>query len=720
MIVKHVPMKNLRKSNLSELVSYLVDSNGLELANERVGNVNITNCNSGDLEAAVLEMLATQDMNKRAKSDKTYHLIVSFPVGENLDESILNKIEDEICSGLGFKEHQRVSVVHHDTDNLHFHIAINKIHPNKLTIHEPYYPHIKLASICEDIEERYGLKKDNHIRSIRTGASKARDMEAHSGEQSLIGWIKENFAEDIKLAQSWDEIHSLLKSNGVEVKKQGAGLVFLSGGITVKASSVSRDFSKGNLEKKLGEFIGMESGESDGYVKTPKPNRFNTDKLYNDFKAEKQKIGEIRTAELQRLSRERELALDNLFRLGEIRKAVIRKVDNKYLRQFLYKQAFESKKSKAKIISDAYKSKRKAVFKSKPNLTWADWLKSEALKGNNDALAALRGRRNIILLTSSNFISGKSKNDNQMGEIDNVTKHGTILYKGNVPGLRDDGNRLFLGKSMTADGVINAVALASEKFGGSLNLYGSDKFKELVVRAAVIGNIEVSFTEPGLEARKIELKEIFNARRRSENRRVAGENGTGRGTSNNGRETSNNRTIRKRYAGVSKSKGIGRVGIGGEPHPSIRGRLLHMSSCPVAAYGGGHNASILQGNALNYMDKHETKGIPGEMHWTGLSSRLISDSMKEAAQAYVSERMEKRGQGIDVAPHYMCGKPGSWEFLGRREVDGISLALLTTPDKPGVAVLPVANVAHLKSLRKGQKLLVKADGTLSRKRVKKM
>ncbi|MGF2043786.1 relaxase/mobilization nuclease domain-containing protein, partial [Staphylococcus aureus] len=28
-------------------------------------------------------------------------------------------MEDRICAGLGFAEHQRVSAVHHDTDNLH-------------------------------------------------------------------------------------------------------------------------------------------------------------------------------------------------------------------------------------------------------------------------------------------------------------------------------------------------------------------------------------------------------------------------------------------------------------------------------------------------------------------------------------------------------------------------------------------------------------------------
>ena len=33
--------------------------------------------------------------------------------------------------------HQRISVVHHYKDNVHIHVAINKIHPKTLTLHDP-------------------------------------------------------------------------------------------------------------------------------------------------------------------------------------------------------------------------------------------------------------------------------------------------------------------------------------------------------------------------------------------------------------------------------------------------------------------------------------------------------------------------------------------------------------------------------------------------------
>ena len=83
------------------------------------------------------EIAATQGLNTRAKSDRTYHLLVSVRAGENPDAQTLRMIEERFCKELGYAEHQRISVVHYDTDNVHIHVAINKIHPTSLTLHDP-------------------------------------------------------------------------------------------------------------------------------------------------------------------------------------------------------------------------------------------------------------------------------------------------------------------------------------------------------------------------------------------------------------------------------------------------------------------------------------------------------------------------------------------------------------------------------------------------------
>ena len=140
-------MKAAEKGRFGKLMAYLLDPQGKKT---RVGEVAITNCVSTDTTWAVREIAATQRLNARAKSDRTYHLLISLRAGENPDAQTLRVIEERFCKALGFAEHQRVSVVHHDTDNVHIHVAINKIHPTTFTLHNPGCDY-KTLKICSSI-----------------------------------------------------------------------------------------------------------------------------------------------------------------------------------------------------------------------------------------------------------------------------------------------------------------------------------------------------------------------------------------------------------------------------------------------------------------------------------------------------------------------------------------------------------------------------------------
>ena len=193
MIVKHVPMRSLGKSDFAGLVNYVTDAQSKD---HRLGQVQITNCDAMSVQDAITEVLATQHTNTRAKGDKTYHLIVSFRAGEQPSADTLRAIEERICAGLGFAEHQRVSAVHNDTDNLHIHIAINKIHPTRHTMHEPFGQHRTLAELCVALERDYGLERDNHEprqRGAEAGRptwSGTRAWKAWSAGSSANAWTR--------------------------------------------------------------------------------------------------------------------------------------------------------------------------------------------------------------------------------------------------------------------------------------------------------------------------------------------------------------------------------------------------------------------------------------------------------------------------------------------------------------------------------------------------
>src|SRR5260370_34445232 len=99
-------MKRPQKSRFGKLVTYLLDPQGKKKT--RVGEVVITNCVSNDTTWAVRKIAATQGLNTRAKSPRTYHLIISLRDGANPDAQTLRMIEERLCNALGYAEHQRV------------------------------------------------------------------------------------------------------------------------------------------------------------------------------------------------------------------------------------------------------------------------------------------------------------------------------------------------------------------------------------------------------------------------------------------------------------------------------------------------------------------------------------------------------------------------------------------------------------------------------------
>ena len=250
MIARRIPMRNASKSRVVRLAKYLEDKK----SSSRVQDVTITGCYSPDVEGAALEMMAVQAENRQAKSDKTYHLIISFREGERPDRDTITAIEKRFCENLGYGEHQRISVLHGDTENLHLHVAINKIHPETLRIHEPYYDYKTLARTCSQLEKEYGLEVDNHTSRNRGRPSVATSMEKAGGLAALTGWIQRNCLSDLQNAKSWKEFHHVCLENGLSLRARGNGFVFVSDKIHVKASSVDRGLSKKNLEMRLGSF----------------------------------------------------------------------------------------------------------------------------------------------------------------------------------------------------------------------------------------------------------------------------------------------------------------------------------------------------------------------------------------------------------------------------------------------------------------------------------
>lgn len=533
MIAKIIPIKSIRKSNFSALVKYLTDPQG---KNERIGMVSVTNCYTDEMTAALLEIQNKQEMNKRAKSDKTCHLVLSFPEGERLSNTDLSAIEERFCEALGLSEHQRISVVHDDTDNLHIHIAINKIHPRKLTIHNPYYDYKKVATLCEQIEQEYGLTKVNHETQIDKSDRIIQDIESNAGIESLLGWIRRECLVDIKRVDTWQGLHQVLQGYGLEVKERGNGLVFVSNnGVAVKASSVDRSLSKPNLIKRLGAFEpaaealqtehpqthtdpqykaqNVKTPRSKAKYYQPKPlqKTVDTSRLYERYQQQQANAASLHKEKWLKLRSQRDLLIERAKQETRSKRSIIKYVQAGQLgKKALHATVSLQFKATLETIKREYREAYAQLKTDTRRMAWLDWLAAEAQNGNAEALAALRARskrdsRNGVV--KGDHIAGIEYNNNQSktSDIESVTKDGTVFYKAGTTAVRDDGKRLFVSPHALGDSLADVLQVAISKYGNHLSVNGSDDFRKSVVQAAVQNKIRVTFDDPELERRRSQL-----------------------------------------------------------------------------------------------------------------------------------------------------------------------------------------------------------------------
>lgn len=718
MIAKHVPMRSLGKSDFAGLANYITDAQSKD---HRLGHVQATNCEAGSIQDAITEVLATQHTNTRAKGDKTYHLIVSFRAGEQPSADTLRAIEERICVGLGYGEHQRISAVHNDTDNLHIHIAINKIHPTRHTMHEPYYPHRALAELCTALERDYGLERDNHEPRKRGAEGRAADMERHAGVESLVGWVKRECLDEIKGAQSWQELHQVMRDNGMELRVRANGLVFEAGdGTMVKASTVARDLSKPSLEARLGPFEASPERQAQTtakrqYRKDPIRLRVNTVELYAKYKAEQQNLTTARAQALERARHRKDRLIEAAKRSNRLRRATIKVVgEGRANKKLLYAQASKALRSEIQAINKQFQQERTALYAEHRRRTWADWLKKEAQHGGADALAALRAREAAQGLKGNTIRGEGQAKPGHAPAVDNITKKGTIIFRAGMSAVRDDGDRLQVSREATREGLQEALRLAMQRYGNRITVNGTVEFKAQMIRAAVDSQLPITFTDPALESRRQALLNKENTHERTERPEHRGR--TGRGAGGPGQRPAAGRGDRAdaglHAATVHRKPDVGRLGR--KPPPQSQHRLRALSELGVVRIAGGSEV-LLPRDVPRHVEQQGTqpdhalrRGISRPGTGVGQTPPGVA-----AADKYIAEREAKRLKGFDIPKHsrYTAGD-GALTFQGTRTIEGQALALLKRGDEVMVMPIDQATARRLTRIAVGDAVSITAKGSI--------
>lgn len=225
-------------------------------------------------EGRAAEMIALAQEAVKSK-DPVTHYMLSWQEGEQPTPAQVEEAVTIFLDELGLTDHQAIYGLHDDTDNMHVHLMVNRVHPETLKVIKPNKgfdieaAHKAVARIEKaqgwerEQNGRYQVEDDGTVSKAQRDPDKPRpkqpdqpkrDQEHRTGEKSAERIGIEQAGPIIKRAQTWQQLHLELAAVGIQYERTGSGAVLKVGDVTVKASSADRGASLGQLQKRLGAY----------------------------------------------------------------------------------------------------------------------------------------------------------------------------------------------------------------------------------------------------------------------------------------------------------------------------------------------------------------------------------------------------------------------------------------------------------------------------------
>lgn len=335
MIVKVVPGRRDGKTDIKQLAQYITQGMGDQVRSE-AGFGQLTEYMAGEenvsgeqkciavalnglanLDDAAIELYAVAAKNTRV-TDPVLHMVVSWPEFERPSNEDIFWAGRRLLKSLNLHEHQSIMAIHGDTDNIHVHIEVNRVHPTTYRaqhlpwLHKTLHREARHIEIAKDwfhdnglfvvqqtpdghkfvvpntgYVETAAIVHGRHAASSDSGSAvplggplspetveytidappldPLPQMDHWSDEPSLITICREIVADEVLAAidvdPTWDAVHHVLAGHGMQIRKSGPNSWQLdamkeSGGevIHLPASKALRKLQLGKLDERLGEF----------------------------------------------------------------------------------------------------------------------------------------------------------------------------------------------------------------------------------------------------------------------------------------------------------------------------------------------------------------------------------------------------------------------------------------------------------------------------------
>lgn len=467
------------------------------------------------------------------------HWVASWHEGEQPTPEQIEEFLDVFLAELGLEKHQVFAAVHRDTDNIHCHVAINKVNPETFKVVKPAggwdieAAHRTVALIehrqgwQREPNGRYVVLEDGTVArvgkldSTPTVPTRASDMERRTGQKSAARIGIEEAGELIRAAASWAELHQGLAERGMRYVKAGGGAHIYVSDQPIKASTAGHWCSLSKLTKRLGTFepaataiVAVERKPEplradlpgwDDYIAAAKDHRAQLARKLRDEKERYER--ELAQFRAQKAERSAAIAAQQWKGKGELLNAM-RSVT-----------AAEAKKVELEI-RERHRREAKALRDARD--AWPeyhDWLakwfspedagdyryhRHEPLRlegdGDNEALP-----RDLRAFTGE--IVGSAVEYRRQGAAGGVSEEVSFT---------DHGRRIDVQEAHDEAATLAALQLGAAKW-GKVSVYGSDAYKATCVRLAAEHGIRIANpelqeqVEAAKEARRVAREEAMRA-----------------------------------------------------------------------------------------------------------------------------------------------------------------------------------------------------------------
>jgi hypothetical protein len=242
---------------------------GVRPTKEKCTHWAAVNFATGDqLDDLIREMSETATAPCRG-GDPIEHFVLSWRPGEKPTDEQVDKAVRMMLERMELTDHQAVWAMHEDRQHIHVHAVINRVHPytERLTEINKGFIVEALHQAVAVIEHEQGWAAEKNARyrivdgkptRIAAAVEKPRQLtpaafrdELRTGKPSAQRLAQ---SVDLSAATNWTEAHAAFAKAGCRYVLKDNGAVFIVGDKVVKASTVSRAFSRPKLERQFGPF----------------------------------------------------------------------------------------------------------------------------------------------------------------------------------------------------------------------------------------------------------------------------------------------------------------------------------------------------------------------------------------------------------------------------------------------------------------------------------